>query len=296
MPPLPGSLATGAGTATGAPITDQRGQPRSGGIDIGAFQGQGSTLVVNTPIDGVGSAPGQLSLRQSLNLSNALTTADSVTFSGLFNSAQTITLTAGQLELTDKATTTITGPGPNLLSISGNDAFRVFALYGGSATLSGLTITCGDASNGGGLLNDGGTLSMSNAIVTNTTLESTESGNGGGLDAPSGTTTLTNVTFLHNVGFNGGGLSNGGTMSLTDCTFNGNQSSLGGGLFNDITGTLSLTDCAIFLNACFGGGGVYSLGVLTMVNCTVVGNNLNGGRVGGIDQGHVSGYNPNRSH
>src|SRR5262249_11276947 len=34
---LPGSLAIESGTATGAPSTDQRGQPRSGHVDIGAF-------------------------------------------------------------------------------------------------------------------------------------------------------------------------------------------------------------------------------------------------------------------
>jgi hypothetical protein len=36
---LPGSPAINAGTAVGAPATDQRGVPRAGGISIGAFQG-----------------------------------------------------------------------------------------------------------------------------------------------------------------------------------------------------------------------------------------------------------------
>ena len=47
-------------------------------------------------------------------------------------------LTTGQLTLTDTATTTISGPGANLLSISGNHASRVFGIgYGASADLSG---------------------------------------------------------------------------------------------------------------------------------------------------------------
>ena len=47
---LPGSPAIGGGTAgTGVTATDQRGQPRSGRMDIGAFQSQGFTL---TPVTG----------------------------------------------------------------------------------------------------------------------------------------------------------------------------------------------------------------------------------------------------
>jgi len=41
---LSGSPALGAGTATNAPSTDQRGLPRNGAIDIGAFQSQGYTV------------------------------------------------------------------------------------------------------------------------------------------------------------------------------------------------------------------------------------------------------------
>jgi len=46
---LPGSPAIGAGSASGAPSTDQRGisRPSSGAPDIGAFQSQGFTLSVN---------------------------------------------------------------------------------------------------------------------------------------------------------------------------------------------------------------------------------------------------------
>ena len=45
IPLLPGSRAIGAGTATGAPALDQRGEPRAGRVDIGAFQSQGFTMV-----------------------------------------------------------------------------------------------------------------------------------------------------------------------------------------------------------------------------------------------------------
>ena len=190
MPPLPGSPAIGGGTTTGAPATDQRGQPRTGTIDIGAFQGQGTTWVVNDASDGVGSAPGQLSLRQAINLANALGTADTITFSSLFDTPQTITLTAGPLSLTDKATTTIDGPGATLLTVSGGGKSRVFVVEGGSAALAGLTISGGSAADdGGGLFNNGGTLGLSDATVTGNVAAI----DGGGVYTASGTTSLTEL-------------------------------------------------------------------------------------------------------
>ena len=40
----PGSPATDAGTSSGAPATDQRGYPRVGAVDIGAFEQQGDAI------------------------------------------------------------------------------------------------------------------------------------------------------------------------------------------------------------------------------------------------------------
>src|SRR6516225_4357038 len=48
MPLLPGSPAIDAGTSTGAPASDQRGQPRVGAVDIGAFESQGFTIAVSS--------------------------------------------------------------------------------------------------------------------------------------------------------------------------------------------------------------------------------------------------------
>src|SRR5262249_13581082 len=43
---LPGSPAIGGGTPVPGVITDQRGQPRFGRVDIGAFQSQGFVLTI----------------------------------------------------------------------------------------------------------------------------------------------------------------------------------------------------------------------------------------------------------
>ena len=69
---LAGSPALGAGTAIAGITTDQRGFARGASIDIGAFQTVGpfGQLTVNSPSDT--SGPGLLTLRQAINLANAV--------------------------------------------------------------------------------------------------------------------------------------------------------------------------------------------------------------------------------
>jgi fibronectin-binding autotransporter adhesin len=282
MPPLPGSPAIGGGTTTGAPATDQRGQPRTGRIDIGAFQTQPG-IIVNTTADGVGSSAGELSLRQALNLANALATADTITFSSLFNSPQTITLTGGQLKLTGTAMTTISGPGANLLSINGNHASRIFYLTSGSAaTLSGLTITGGHASDGGGLFNSGGTLTLNNVTLSG----NTATFGGGGLFnyfKNGGALSMTNVTLSGNSASTAGGLYNIAPATLTNCTLSGNSAAYGAGaLFNRAPATL--TNCTVSGNTATndGGGGLDNSGSVYLTNCTLSGNSATNGDGGGL--------------
>ena len=79
----------------------------------------------------------------------------------MFKTPQTITLSRhGQLELSDTTgTETITGPAAGV-TVSGGGASRVFQVDAGvTASISGLTITGGNAGydNGGGLFNYGTT-------------------------------------------------------------------------------------------------------------------------------------------
>ena len=282
MAPLPGSPAIGGGASTGTPDFDQRGFPRGGSVDIGAFQTQPG-ISVNTTADGVGSGPGELNLRQAVNLANALSTADSITFSNLFNTPQVITLTAGELMLTDQAMTTITGPGADLLTISGNKASRVFEIRFGSAELSGLTITGGSggsAASGGGLYNNDGTLALSNCTVSGNSANG-----GGGLFNQGGTSTLTDCTINGNTSYaQGGGLLQGqGSLILLGCTLSGNRASDdGGGLaVSNTGGSMSLSNCTVTGNtaATDGGGLESSYSPLIVGNCTISGNQC--GKSGG---------------
>jgi parallel beta-helix repeat protein len=309
-----GSPAIGGG-GPGASTNDQRGFARDGDGDIGAFQGEGTTLVANTTVDGVGTGPGQLSLRQAVNLANVQDAAATITFGTLFDTSQTITLTAGQLALTSAATISIDGPGPELLSISGDHASRVFIVDSGvTASISGLTITGGNArygysggglenegtstladvtlsgnsasGNGGGLYNAGGTTTLFDCILSGNSANN----NGGGLYNSSGTATLSGCTVTGNsASAFGGGLTNrGGMLSLSDCTISGNSAvGGGGGCVNG--GTLSLSDCTISGNSASGnGGGLANGGTLTLTNVTVNGNSASGNGGGLFNDGNAS--------
>ena len=127
--------------------------------------------------------------------------------------AETIVLTQGELDLTDTTgTTTINGLGPSQLTISGNNASRVFDVSNGaSADISGLTITKGYVAGegrGGGICN-GGTLTIS---------DSTISGN--------------------SAGCGGGGIYNEDTLTIRASTISGNTASEGGGIYSDGTVTI----------------------------------------------------------
>src|SRR5271165_6847877 len=118
-----------------------------------------STIVVNNPTDT--PVIGETDLRQAIVQANSNGGAETIAFDKkVFKKPQTINLIGGQLELSDKTgTETITGPKAGV-TVSGGGASRVFLVDGGvTASISGITITGGQAGNygsGGGLFNTGG--------------------------------------------------------------------------------------------------------------------------------------------
>jgi hypothetical protein len=177
----------------------------------------------------------------------------------VFKTPQTITLSGGQLELSDTTgTEAITGPAAGV-TVNGGGASRVFQVDGlVKASISGLTITGGNSAS---------------SIF-----------GGAGLYCNGGTATLTNCTISGNsVGsyYGGGGVSNNsGTLALTNCTVSGNAAGFGGGVLN-YNGSLALTNCTVSGNAArYGVGGVSNYGTATLGNTIVAGNT--GGDGGGV--------------
>ncbi len=209
---------------------------------------------------------------------------ETVLFSSLFNSPQTITL--GGTELTINKNLTIQGPGANLLTVNGNSASRVFNVGAFTVGLSGMTVTGGNAFGGfggGGIFNNG-TLTVTNSTISG----NTGSDIGGGI-FNLGALTVTNSTISGNTANDGGGILNGGTLTVTNSTISGNTAALGGGgIFNTGGNTLTVTNSTISGNTANGGGGggggIENLGNLTVTNSTVSSNlvpngNNNGGGI-----------------
>ena len=243
------------------------------------------TFVVSNTGD---SGPG--SLRQAIEGANAQQGASDITFDPTaFATPQTITLTSGQLELSETTgTETITGPAAGV-TVSGNNASRVFQVDANvRASISGLTITGGQNNYGGGLLNNG-TVALYNCTITANSATGGPYANGGGLDN-SGSMTATGCTITDNSGGNGGGagLENyHGTATLINCTFSGNTASGDGGALSTYGGATTLTNCTVSGNAAHNGGGLLNNGSTTLTNCTVSDNSSYEG--GGVQNISVSG-------
>ena len=188
---------------------------------------------------------GDLSLREAIGLANGSIGADTITFSSLFDSAQTINLT-GQLP-TIAGDLTITGPGQDLLTLDAGrgtdnllgtgDGFRIFNLDDGDSgnninvSLSGMALTGGDP-NENDLSGRGGAIrSGENLTVTSSTISGNSTAgfiaHGGGIFSRDGNFTVSGSTISGNftTGSNadGGGISSRNSdLMVSGSTISGN--------------------------------------------------------------------------
>ena len=244
-----------------------------------------STFTVNSTGDS-GSGSGLAGdLRYCITQANSDGGDETIVFDKtVFKTPQTINLTGGQLELSDTTgTETIVGPNAGVTVDAGGNS-RVFQVDGGvTASISGMTITGGRTSgSGGGLYNDGATLTLTNCAVSGNTatIYSYISGGGGGVFSAGGTTTLSDCTVSGNSAFFGGGLrTDDGTTILNNSMVSGNSAFCTGGLFAH-GGTTILNNSTVSGNSANGvGGRRYGGGTTTLNDTTVSGNT---GSIGGL--------------
>src|SRR5205807_5174273 len=185
------------------------------------------------------------SLREAIATActNATITFDTA---GTFSTPQTITLSLGQLSLARNMT--IDGPDPATqhVTITGNNASRVFGLNSGkTATIRDLTILGGLGINGGGVYNDHGTLTLLNLTISGNTASFGGGVYNDGATSGSASLTITNSTITGNTansGGDGGGVYNAGaggsaTLTINNSTISGNNATgNGGGVSSDGTG------------------------------------------------------------
>jgi hypothetical protein len=231
-----------------------------------------ATITVTNTND---SGPG--SLRQALRDANDGDTINFVV-------TGTITLTSGGLPINKNIT--ISGPGPEQLSIDGNQALLVFGVFPGkAATISGLTVRNGQI----GIWNEQGTFAVNNCTVT---------GNSDVGVYNDGTLNVSNCIIT----LNSFGLSNDhGAVTVSNCVIIANS---GGGIYNNGShGPAQLfergtnhrdvknmnTDC--FSGACLtvessiisdnSGTAIYNTGSVVILNSTLSGNSAGQGNSGG---------------
>ena len=249
-----------------------------------------SVLTVSDIADsGIGS------LRAAIALAN---NGDTIIFA--LPTPSTINVTSGPLDV--EKSIDIAGPGASFLTLQSNGTSRVFQIGATNSlakvTMSGLTITGGQAIQGAGV-NNAATLTLIGDIITaNNNMAAANTGGAGVFN--SGTMELENTVVSSNTSTatNGGealgaGIENSGTATLLNSTVENNITNAlssgadGGGIESD--GTLSLINSFVFNNLAEAGssdvafgGGIFNFGRLAMVGTTLASNSAVKGLGGGL--------------
>ncbi len=229
----------------------------------------------------------ECTLRAAIQQSNYTLGNDTINFAPGFSGA--ITLTQGQLSINNEPDSlTINGPKPRpgarILTVNANNVSRVFFVADDAkATINRLRIINGNATStsailsGGGIYNDGDSLTLINSTVSN----NGANGSGGGIYNGGNILTLNKTTVSGNTSDGSAGILNeGGTMTLTNSTVSGNSATFnGGGIFNFGTNsTMTLINSTVSNNtAGGGGGGINNSGTAILRNTIVAGNTANTG-------------------
>lgn len=132
----------------------------------------------------------------------------------------------------------VAGPSA-VLNVSGTISGNVAATSGGGIYNAGNEVNInagaqitGNTANdgkGGGIANDGGLLTITNAVIANNVGAVVVGGSGGGL-FDSGSTTITGGAFNNNQGHDGGAIGvDGAIVNVNGTTFDGNQATSGTG-------------------------------------------------------------------
>src|SRR5580700_10516678 len=205
---------------------------------MGAAAAQATPYTVNTLIDSNGVS--NCSLRDAINAANGTPTSGSTcttpgTGTDTINFSVNGTISLGSTLIVD-ANLTITGPTTSPgITLDGGGANEVMDVLSTTMHIANLTIANGSGDQGGGIINNIGTLT-----VTNSTFSGNSAPTGGGIDN-AGTLTVTNSTFSGNRGI-AGCIYNSGTLTVTNSTFSGNSAGReGGSIYNIGSATLKGT-------------------------------------------------------
>jgi hypothetical protein len=287
-----------------------------------------STFTVNTFLDEATPDDGKLSLREAVMKANTTLGADVITLqAGVYNLSLAGRLenaaATGDLDVTEAGQPlTIQGAGIGETEIDANGLDRVLHVFPGTTLiLRGLTVrgglaidngtTAGTEAKGGGILNNGGTVTLIGAAIDSNTARGVDGASGasgadggsgsnakgGGIFSFGGFLTLKGSRVIHNQavgGAGGAGAADTNAGTNVGTAGNGGEGGLaeGGGIFAQLDGNVATTDAVrLLLNgsaktrvddnqAVGGAGGAGGAGN----NGTASGETTNGG-AGGLTRG-----------
>ncbi len=320
---LPGSPAIDAGDPAlvagvgDTPRYDQRGEPFSrvagGRIDVGAVE---ETLISPFLVDSLDDkddgdfAPGKLSLREAVRLSNKVSGVQTIEFHPALwaDGPATIPLALGELTISDAVE--IRGPGADLLTIDASgsdptpnehrgDGSRIFNISiapsernepaDAAVTIAGLTLTGGDVYEPGGAIRSTSDLLIEGSRVVDNQTTSW----GGGAWVQGASLTIVGSEISKNSSTRGGGAAViDGNLSIAASTFTENTAASsagrgGGILVQGHSDLISIHDSTIVRNSSsHSGGGLHiettAVGAAVVVERTAVTENVvgNGAPVG----------------
>ena len=249
------------------------------------------TLEVTTTNDGDSEFDSVMSLREAIRIANMLpdmpveiTFSDGTGGTHNFHDATPDVITLDRTQLAISSDITISGPGADLLTVSGDNRRRVFDIAGGNhdVTFDSLTIANGNAVHGGGIRNRStATVTIVDAVVRDNTAPF-----GSGISHDNGALNVertsirgnTAIGYLSSTAGGGGVEVIGGSVTITDSTIASNRvedqviSAFGGGIYVR-GGELSVIGSTISDNSADGrGGGIHNLGTTTVASSTIFGN------------------------
>src|SRR5262245_36515809 len=225
-----------------------------------------STLTVVNLLD---AGPG--SLRAAIAAANIAPGADTIKFAGGLKGSINL---ASELSITDDLT--INGPNANKLTVSGSGATRAFHVSGTSTdvTIDGLTIANGLASApsgnafGGGLLNEGASVSLSKVVLSSNQAVGAAAGGGAVANLAGAHFTADHTDFLGNTArgddahnwFGGAVYDDQGSIAdISHSSFSGNLAvggdANGGAIAQVGGGQLTIDQCSFDGNRAQGGPG-----------------------------------------
>ncbi len=218
---------------------------------------------------------GDLSLREALSRAAAQAGADMIVFRHTLE-GQTITLGS---ELTVDSQVDVVGRGADLLTVSGNNAVRIFNVSSGvTAKIRDLKIANGNYASGyGGAVVTAGNLTLTGVEIVNSTSQA-----GGAIYANGGTLSVVSSTLANNYGQYVGGAVylNGATTTFTNSTISNNGTQYVGGGIYVYGGSLALDHVTVAQNvvttATNGGGGLAIASSSAIARNTIIADNYSG--------------------